>query len=317
VYKAPKLMPVQYDDNTVKKANKDRARLEKKLKNSEMIKTYKDMMGDEPEELASIGTEIRQAKFLKENEEMEEDMFNRRSLSKKEKKMIMKEREKHLSGFDELRHFESSNDLENLKKYAQTKTASNTKVTLAHYSGNADQAIENLERMNEKAAEDDTLDDEENYLRTSGVLVDIGDGDDDDEEDEDEPVPAPKKNKKTSSSNSGKRKREQQEAEDDSPAEYQQKSKKKKMSQRDEEDALLEEDQRDANGKRVAPKHIVENKGLVNRTKKSMRNSRVKHKNKYKNKAGSLLKQQKIQKGGQDGSIRSINRSVVRSKKIN
>lgn len=310
VYKAPKLVPVAYDDAVLKKAKGDLKRLEKKIKNSEMIKAFKASMSDEPEEIANIGSEIKQSSFLKEREEQELESFTRRNLTKKELKKMREEREKTV---DELRDLESFTDIEALEKYSKAKAATNTKVTLAQYIGDAAKAEEELEKMNKPDNENniDALDEEEKYLRASGVLTEYSDEDEEeDEEDEEEPEPAVKPKKVTFQEPTRKRKRETNGKEESV------KKKKNRMQVRDEEDSLLETDMRDANGKRLATKEIIENRGLVARKKKEQRNPRVKHKMKYKKKAGSILKMQKLQKGGQDGMVKSVSKSLVRSKKL-
>jgi len=317
VYTAPKLMPVAYDNASVKKAKSDMKRLEKKIRNSEMIKAFKAEMGDEPEEMTNIGSEIKQSSLLKDREDYETETFTRRNLTKKEKRMLRDEQDRTV---DELRNLESFTDIQALEKYSKAKNTTNTKVTLAQYMGDADKAEEDLSKMNGEGSDDDNdvdnqLDEDEQFLRASGVITEYSDSDFDEEEEEDEEADEEAPVVKSKNSNNNNNKVGDKRKRIESSSMNNNNKKKKRSTIRDEEDAMLESEY-SGTGKRAATKEIVENKGLVSRKKKDYKNPRVKHKMRFANKAGSMLKMQKVQKGGQTGSVKSVNKSVVRSKKL-
>lgn len=155
VYKAPKLTAITYDEDSKKRLNKKKDKLEKKLKNSDMVKELKNAIGEEPEEEFSIGSEHSKknkvSQYEKEIEEFELENFKRVNLKKKEKGTIKKNQSKLV---DELEELESMNELLNLDRYLKKKDDHKEKVTLLQYLGDVEDAQKALEQDDEQPKED-------------------------------------------------------------------------------------------------------------------------------------------------------------------
>jgi hypothetical protein len=311
LYVPPKLMPVAYDEKTNSRAEKERRRLEERVARAPILQTVKNMLSDAPEELAQIGTDLdlrpSKNKLSKEVEEYEMENFTRLQLSKKEANKLKREQE---SIVDPLRELDSFADLAALDKFMKSKKSARDKITIMQYSGDADEALKAIQRANNSDSDDDSdnygeenedntrLSKTEQHMRNSGILQDNDDDDDEEEEEEEE-------EERPSKSTDKKRKRSQVDDDVKQPS-------RKKL--RDEQDVLLEYDERDVNGKRKATPKMLKNRGLAPSRKKEKSNPRVKLRNKFGKATSRMVKQ--LPKGGSYSGQSSINSGMVQSRHL-
>ncbi|KAL0486002.1 hypothetical protein AKO1_012235 [Acrasis kona] len=330
-YVPAKLMPVTYDDKSTAKSAKAQRRLEDKVINQPIIKTIKSIYSDEPEELPQIGSNLdlrgsARAKQAKDIEDYENDNFTRVKLTKKEQRKLKQDEENLV---DEIREMEKFSDLAALDQFMKSNktTKQKDRITLMQYSGEADEALQRLQRENDSDQDDDDDDDDaplnigrttssnhdddddegnggddlndfdsrnEQRMREMGVFGDDDDEEGDDGQDDEGEAHDRVGDKRRRMGTSG--------------------SLQDRKRQRQEQDAMLASDERDEQGKRRANDKIVRNKGLMPSRQKDKSNPRVKLRNKYAKKTGGMNKQ-RTDVGKYSGES-NINKGLVRSKRI-
>ncbi|KAL9644708.1 hypothetical protein ABK040_012362 [Willaertia magna] len=169
LYKVPKMIAVHYDEDDKKKAEKQKMKAMKQIEKSNFLKEAKVIFGEEPEELYSIGTESR-SRYLQELEKAEMENFNRRTITKKEKKIINQE----LKIKDPLEEVSSFTEYKALDRYAKAKKASekNEKLAVVQYLGKAKEALDEVNKQSKSR--------EENTKKHRGFEIDVdinGEGD--------------------------------------------------------------------------------------------------------------------------------------------
>ena len=285
-YKAPKMMAVRYDEGDQRKAEKTKKKAMERIEKGKFLKELKAEFGDAPEEIESLGTEGR-SKYLAQIEEQELESRNRMLLTKKDKKKIAAE----LKIKDPLTEMDSFHEFTALERYAKSKSATNNKLALAQYIGDADEALKQIEKRNNGT--EDEMNEEEKAMLASGALTMDSDSDfDEDEDDYDEEEEDSKKRKRKDVDMSNKKKK------------------------RDYEDQRLDrKDFRDDQGKRKADNNIIKNRGLAAHKKQDQRNPRLRLKNKYANKTGGYRFGKVKSQAGYSGENR-IQSNTVKSRKI-
>ncbi|EFC40036.1 neuroguidin-like protein [Naegleria gruberi] len=282
-YVAPKMMAVSYDDSALKKSEKTRKKAMERIEKGGLLKELKNEFGDAPEESYSIGTEGR-SKHLEAIEKAELESRQRLMLTKKDKKKIAEE----LKIKDPLTEMDSFHEFTALQRYAKSKNATNSKLALAQYLGDADEAMKEIT----KGPKRDAMDDEEKAMLESGALTYDSNSDfDEDEDDYYEEEDDSKKRKRGGSDFSSKKQK------------------------RDFEDENLEYEGRDESGKRRADHTIIKNRGLAAHKKEDQRNPRLRLKNKYKAKTGGYRFGKVKSQAGYSGESK-ISTGVVKSRKI-
>nr|CAG4718847.1 unnamed protein product [Naegleria fowleri] len=178
-----------------------------------------------------------------------------------------------------------------LQRYAKSKQATSSKLALAQYIGDADEALKALEKSNSAAPIDENgLNEEEKAMLESGALTYDSDSDFDEEEDDYEEDSKKRKRRGFDNINS-------------------------KKTKRDLEDETLEDDRRDDQGKRKADNNILKNRGIAAHKKVDQRNPRLRLKNKFNSKTGGYRFGKLKSEKGYSGE-KKIQTNTVRSRKI-
>ncbi|KAG2382238.1 hypothetical protein C9374_005440 [Naegleria lovaniensis] len=286
-YVAPKMMAIRYDDGDERKAEKTRKKAMERIEKGKLLKELKAEFGDAPEERESVGTENR-SKYLAQIEEAELDARHRLLLTKKDKKKIAEE----LKIKNPLAEMDSFHEFTALQRYAKSKQATSSKLALAQYIGDADEALKALEKSKAGPIDEDGLNEEEKAMLESGALTYASDSDFDDEEEEDyEEEDSKKRKRRGFDKNSSKK------------------------TKRDLEDETLEDDGRDDQGKRKADNTILKNRGIAAHKKVEQRNPRLRLKNKFNSKTGGYRFGKLKSEKGYSGE-KKIQANTVRSRKI-
>ncbi|KAF0981140.1 hypothetical protein FDP41_012928 [Naegleria fowleri] len=285
-YVAPKMMAIRYDDGDERKAEKTRKKAMERIEKGKLLKELKAEFGDAPEERESVGTENR-SKYLAQIEEAELDSRHRMLLTKKDKKKIAEE----LKIKNPLAEMDSFHEFTALQRYAKSKQATSSKLALAQYIGDADEALKALEKSNSAAPIDENgLNEEEKAMLESGALTYDSDSDFDEEEDDYEEDSKKRKRRGFDNINS-------------------------KKTKRDLEDETLEDDRRDDQGKRKADNNTLKNRGIAAHKKVDQRNPRLRLKNKFNSKTGGYRFGKLKSEKGYSGE-KKIQTNTVRSRKI-